>query len=124
MTAPAKVNLAAGFASFDECWSPLVAAEMGDVQIKLVKLQGAFHWHHHTNEDELFLIVAGRLRMAFRDRDVDLDPGELIVVPRGVEHRPEALTEPCHVMLVEPNSVLNTGNIENERTVRDLARLA
>lgn len=119
-----KVNLADAFASFSETWSPRVAGDVNDFQVKLVKLDGAFHWHRHETEDELFLVVAGRLRMGFRDRVVDLDPGEFIVVPHGVEHLPEALTDQCHVVLIEPSTTLNTGEVENERTVRDLQRLA
>jgi mannose-6-phosphate isomerase-like protein (cupin superfamily) len=119
-----KVNLAQAFSTFSDAWSPKVAGDINDAQVKLVKLRGPFHWHHHDHEDELFLVVQGRLRMGFRDRNVDLDPGEFIIVPRGVEHCPEALSEECHVMLLEPNTTLNTGNVENERTVRDLQRIA
>lgn len=118
-----KVNLAAAFATFSEHWSPKVAGDIGDFQIKLAKFKGAFHWHHHEHEDELFLVVAGRLRMGFRDRAVELGPGEFIIVPRGVEHLPEALTDECHVVLLEPNTTLNTGNVENERTVKVLGRI-
>ena len=118
-----KVNLAEAFARFSDAWSPKVAGDINGFQVKLVKLAGAFHWHHHALEDELFLVVEGRLRMAFRDRTVDLDPGEFIIVPHGVEHRPEALTDECHVVLLEPASTLNTGEVENERTVRDLERI-
>ena len=118
-----KVNLAEAFAQFSEHWSPKIAGDVGSFQIKLVKLGGAFHWHHHDHEDELFLVVAGRLRMGFRDRVVDLDPGEFIIVPHGVEHLPEALTDECHVVLLEPNTTLNTGTVENERTVRVLERI-
>ncbi len=119
-----KVNLAQAFATFSDHWSPKIAGDVGDFQVKLVKLQGPFHWHHHEREDELFLVVAGRLRMGFRDQaPLDLDPGEFIIVPHGVEHLPEALTEECHVLLLEPNTTLNTGTIENERTVRELDRL-
>ena len=119
-----KVNLREAFAGFSEPWSPRVAGDINAFQVKLVKLQGAFHWHHHEQEDELFLVVAGRLRMGFRDRSVDLDPGEFIIVPHGVEHRPEALSEECHVVLLEPASTLNTGNVVNERTVREPERIA
>ena len=118
-----KVNLAAAFSKFSDHWSPKVAGDLGDFQVKLAKFAGPFHWHHHAVEDELFLVVHGRLRMSFRDKVVDLDPGEFIIVPHGVEHRPEALTDECHVVLLEPNSTLNTGNVVNERTVRDLGRL-
>ncbi len=124
MTHPAKINLAQAFGAFSDHWSPKIAGDLNDAQIKLAKLSGAFHWHHHTEEDELFLVVSGRLRMGLRDGDVDLEPGEFIIVPHGVEHRPEALTEECHVVLIEPKTTLNTGNVVNERTVRDLDRLA
>src|SRR3546814_13147721 len=82
-----------------------------------------FHWHHHEHEDELFLVVSGRLPMGLRTGDIDLDAGEFIIVPKGIEHRPEALTDECSVILLEPKSALNTGNVTNERTVRDLERL-
>jgi len=118
-----KVNLAAAFASFSDAWSPKVAGDVNDFQVKLVKLRGAFHWHSHEVEDELFLVVAGRLRMHFRDRVVDLGPGELIIVPHGVEHLPEAIGDECHVLLLEPNTTLNTGDTINARTVRVLSRL-
>jgi mannose-6-phosphate isomerase-like protein (cupin superfamily) len=119
-----KVNLAQAFASFSDHWNPRIAGELGDFQVKLAKLKGRFYWHHHEREDELFLVIEGRLRMGFRDRTVDLGPGEFIIVPRGVEHLPEALTEECHVMLLEPSTTLNTGNVENERTRRELDRIA
>lgn len=118
-----KVNLAAAFGSFSDHWSPKVAGDINDFQIKLAKLKGLFHWHHHDQEDELFLVVAGRLRMHFRDRIVDLDPGELIIVPHGIEHCPEALTPECSVVLLERNTTLNTGNVENERTVKTPERI-
>ncbi len=119
-----EVNLAQAFATFSDHWSPKVAGDVGDFQVKLAKFKGSFHWHHHEREDELFLVVQGRLRMGFRDRPaVDLRPGEFIIVPHGVEHLPEALGDECHVLLLEPNTTLNTGNVENERTVRDLGRV-
>lgn len=119
-----KVNLASAFAGFSEVWSPKVAGDIGDFQIKLVKLSGMFDWHHHENEDELFLVIEGHLRMGLRDQaPVDLGPGEFIIVPRGVEHRPEALSEPCCVVLLEPATTLNTGNVETSRTVRQLDRI-
>ena len=118
-----KVNLAQAFGSFSDAWSPKVAGDVNDAQVKLVKLRGAFHWHHHEQEDELFLVVEGKLRIGFRDRNVDLRAGEFIIVLRGVEHRPEALSEECHVVLLEPRTTLNTGNVENERTVRHLDRI-
>lgn len=118
-----KVNLAAAFAAFDEAWAPRIAGDINSFQVKLVKLRGAFDWHHHEAEDELFLVVSGRLRMAFRDRQVDLDPGEFIIVPHGVEHCPQALTETCEVVLLEPATTVNTGEAETERTRRRLDRI-
>lgn len=118
-----KVNLAQAFSTFSDAWSPKIVGDINNFQIKLAKFEGAFHWHHHEHEDELFLVVAGRLRMGFRDRTVDLEAGELIIVPHGVEHRPEALTDECRVVLLEPNTTLNNGNIENVHTVRVLDRI-
>ena len=117
-----KVNLAEKLSLFDERWSPKIVAELNDTHVKIVKLDGEFVWHHHDDEDELFLVVAGRLRMQFRDGDVVLEPGELIVVPKGLEHRPVAEGE-THVVLVEPKTTLNTGNVRNERTVEQLEQL-
>src|SRR3546814_7434152 len=99
------------------------SGELNDSFVKLAKFSGQFHWHHHEHEDELFLVVSGRLPMGLRTCDIDLDAGEFIIVPKGIEHRPEALTDECSVILLEPKSALNTGNVTNERTVRDLERL-
>ena len=119
----AKKNLADGFATFREPWSPRVAGEINDMQIKLAKLEGAFVWHSHAAEDELFLVVSGRLRMEFRDQEAQvLEPGEFIIVPRGTEHRPVA-EEACEVVLLEPKTTLNTADVVNERTVRRLKRM-
>lgn len=114
-----KVNLAEKLALFDDHWHPRVVGDLNGQQVKLVKFQGEFVWHHHQQEDELFLVVKGQFQMQFRDRTVDLQEGEFIVVPRGVEHRPVAETE-VQVLLFEPASVLNTGNVENELTVAEL----
>lgn len=120
-----KVNLADAFAGFHDTWKPRVGGDINDFQIKLAKLEGEFHWHHHDDEDELFLVVAGRLRMKLReDRggDVVLEPGEYIIIPHGVEHCPVA--EPtCSVVLLERNTTLNTGNVTNARTVTALDRI-
>jgi len=107
-----KIDLTAALAAIEGSWSPRTVAQVNDVDIKLVKLEGDFVWHHHQHEDELFLVVRGRLTMHFRDRDVELAEGQLLVVPRGVEHRPEADGE-CHVLLVEPRSTLRLGNLES-----------
>lgn len=118
-----KVNLAEAFGSFHDHWNPRVAGDINDSQVKLVKLEGKFDWHHHAREDELFLVVAGRMKMALRDRDVIVEPGEFIIVPHGVEHCPEALDGECSVLLLEPNSTLNTGNVETGKTRKTLERL-
>lgn len=120
---PDKVNLATAFAKIPDAWNPRVAGDINDFQVKLVKLDGKFDWHHHDVEDELFLVVAGRMKMAFRDRDVIVEPGEFIIVPHGTEHCPEALDGECQVLLLEPNSTLNTGNVETEKTRKALERL-
>ncbi len=117
-----KVNLAEKFSLFDEPWSPKIVAELNDTYVKVVKLEGDFVWHHHDDEDELFWVVSGRLRMELRDGEVFLEPGELLVVPKGVEHRPVAEGE-THVVLIEPKTTLNTGNVRNERTVAELERI-
>jgi mannose-6-phosphate isomerase-like protein (cupin superfamily) len=117
-----KLNLAAKLAQFADYWNPRIVAELNGQQVKLVKLNGEFVWHHHEAEDELFLVVHGRLRMQFTDGEVALEPGEMIVVPRGVEHRPVADDE-VHVLLFEPASTLNTGNVRDERTRERLERL-
>jgi mannose-6-phosphate isomerase-like protein (cupin superfamily) len=113
------VNLAEKFRQIDEFWKPRIAGEVNDTCIKLVRLHGEFVWHHHEAEDELFLVVAGKLRIDFRDRTLELHPGEFIIVPRGVEHRPVA-DEPVDVLLVEPKTTLNTGNVVTDLTHRDL----
>jgi mannose-6-phosphate isomerase-like protein (cupin superfamily) len=116
------VNIEAKLARISECWRPHIAAELNGQQVKLVKFRGPFVWHHHDNEDELFLVVKGSIRMEFPDRTVAVGEGEFIVVPRGVEHRPVA-EEEAHVVLFEPTSTLNTGNVQNELTLRELQRL-
>jgi mannose-6-phosphate isomerase-like protein (cupin superfamily) len=117
-----KVSLREKLALFDERWSPKVVGDLNGQQVKLAKLEGEFVWHHHEAEDELFLVVEGRLTLELRDGAVELGPGEFAIVPAGVEHRPVAHGV-CSVMLFEPASTLNTGNLRNERTVADLERL-
>jgi mannose-6-phosphate isomerase-like protein (cupin superfamily) len=116
------IDLREKFAAFSDHWSPRIVAELNGQHVKLVKLIGEFVWHHHDAEDELFLVHRGRLLMEFRDGIVQLEPGEMIVVPRGVEHRPIA-PEEVEVILFEPAGTLNTGNLVNERTVAEPARL-
>ena len=134
-----KVNLVEKFSQIHEYWKPYIAGELNGQMVKLDKLKGEFLWHHHESEDELFLVVKGRFRIEFRDaagerpldshagqvratRTVWLNEGEFIIVPRGVEHRPVA-DEECWILLFEPASTLNTGNVANERTVRELERV-
>ena len=117
-----KVNLAEKLSLFGDHWSPKIVGELNGQRVKLVKLQGEFVWHHHEEEDELFLVVEGGFRMEFRDREVWLEEDEFIVVPRGVEHRPVA-DEEVSVLLFEPASTLNTGNVKDEMTVAELDRI-
>ncbi len=118
-----RVNLAEKFRQFDEHWTPKIVGELNDSYVKLVKVKGEFVWHHHELEDELFLVVKGRLLLKFRDRDVWVGEGEFVIVPRGVEHRPVA-SEEAHILLLEPKSTLNTGNVRNERTISELDRIS
>ena len=124
---PEKVNMAQKFASFSDLWNPKIAGEINDCYVKMVKLRGEFVWHHHDNEDELFLVTKGLLRMKLRDaagaeREVRIGEGEFLIVPRGTEHLPIGDDE-VHVVLLEPKSTLNTGNVVNERTVAKLGRI-
>jgi len=117
-----KVNIAQKFSQVHEYWKPHIAAELNGQQLKLSKLKGEFVFHHHDHEDELFLVVKGRFRMEFLDHQVWVEEGEFIVVPRGVEHKPAA-DEECWLVLFEPAGTLNTGNVVNERTHRELERV-
>lgn len=117
-----RVNLAEQLSRFSEHWSPRIVGELNGQHVKLVKLRGEFVWHHHELEDELFLVLRGRLTMHYRDRVEEIGEGEFVIVPCGVEHRPCA-EEETHVLLFEPASTLNTGNLRNERTVVQPERL-
>lgn len=117
-----KVNLAHKFSLFQEQWKPKIVGELNDSHIKLVKVKGEFVWHHHVEEDELFLVVKGRLVIRLRDGELALGEGEFVIIPRGVEHQPFAAEE-AHILLMEPKSTLNTGNIRSERTVAKLDRI-
>lgn len=122
-----KVNLAQKFSQISELWKPYVVADLNGQQVKLDKIQGEFIFHHHEHEDELFLVVKGRFRMYYRDKDLrehyeEIEEGEFVVVPRGVEHKPVAQEE-CWFLLFEPASTLNTGNVVNDRTHRELERV-
>ncbi|HKS10714.1 MAG TPA: cupin domain-containing protein [Pyrinomonadaceae bacterium] len=121
-----KINLRDKLSQIDDRWNPRIAAELNNQYVKLVKFQGPFTWHHHENEDELFVVVKGRFRMEYREAETEqsvwIEAGEMIVVPRGVEHRPVA-DEECEVLLFEPVSTLNTGNTENELTRKELSHI-
>ena len=116
------VNLREKFAKFNDHCNPRVIRELNDCHVKTVKLKGEFVWHHHDNEGEMFLVVKCTLRMKFRDREAIVNEGEFIIVPRGVEHMPVA-DEAVHILLLEPKTTLNTGNVVNERTVSQLERI-
>ncbi len=110
------INLTKKFKLFQEPWHPKIVGELNDSYVKLAKLKGEFVWHHHDNEDELFLVVKGTLVIKLRDRDLTIREGEFVIIPKGMEHLPVA-EEEVHVLLLEPKSTLNTGNVQNERTV-------
>jgi mannose-6-phosphate isomerase-like protein (cupin superfamily) len=121
-TMPEKINLAEKFSRIKEYWKPYIAGELNGQLVKLDKLKGEFVWHHHENEDEMFLVVKGRFRIEFRDKTVWMEEGEFIVVPRGVEHKPVA-DEEAWILLFEPASTLNTGNVKNQFTLRELEKV-
>lgn len=114
-----KINLADQFSKIQNYWDPHVAGDLNGQQVRLVKFKGPFAWHHHEHEDELFYVVKGSFDMEFRDKTITLNEGEFLIVPRGTEHRPNAAEE-VEVMLFEPASTLNTGNVVNEKTRRNL----
>ncbi len=117
-----KVTLSRKFEMIRKYWEPRIAGEINDTWVKLAKFKDEFVWHHHADEDEMFLVVKGHLRIELRDGVVELDPGEFVIVPRGVEHRPVA-DEEVHCVLIEPKSVVNTGNVRNQRTLENLERI-
>lgn len=117
-----KVNLSEKLAHFSEHWRPRIVGELNGQQVKLAKLKGEFAWHHHEHEDELFLVLRGVLLLRLPGREVVINEGEFFIVPRGVEHQPVAEDEEVHVLLFEPASTLNTGNLRNERTIVHLER--
>jgi len=117
-----KVNTRAKFNLFSEYWSPKIVGEVNESAIKLVKFKGEFLWHAHETEDEMFYVLQGKLVILFRDKEITLDEGEFLIIPHGVEHMPVA-EEEVHVMLIEPKTTLNTGNVESARTLRNLDRI-
>ena len=116
------VNIREKFSQFSDHWNPHIIGELNGQQVKAAKLKGEFFFHHHEHEDEMFLITKGKLKMEFRDKVVEINEGEFIIVPRGVEHKPIA-DEEVELLLFEPASTLNTGNIENERTLKELKKI-
>jgi len=114
-----QVDLGEKFSLFDDFWKPKIVGELNGQYVKLAKLKGEFVWHQHEHEDELFMVIKGALTIRLREQDIDLAEGQFFIIPRGVEHLPVA-EEECHVLLFEPKSVLNTGNVKNEKTVEDL----
>jgi mannose-6-phosphate isomerase-like protein (cupin superfamily) len=119
---PPAVNLAQKLSPFNDLWNPKIVGELNNSRVKVVKVKGEFVWHHHENEDEMFLVVKGRLCIQLRDGDLWLSPGEFTVIPKGVEHRPVAKEE-VHVVLREPKSTMNTGNVRDERTHDHLEKI-
>jgi mannose-6-phosphate isomerase-like protein (cupin superfamily) len=121
-----KVSVSEKLSLFTDHFSPRIIGELNDAHVKVVKLQGEFLWHHHDHEDELFYVVKGELRMQVREdgaeKDFTIHPGEFIIIPRGIEHLPSAQQE-THILLLEPKTTLNTGNVVNERTVAELKKL-
>jgi len=117
-----KINIAQKLALFTDYWNPRIAGELNGQHIKLVKFKGEFVWHKHENEDEMFLVIKGEFTMELRDKTIELKEGEMIIIPKGTEHRPVAKDE-VHIMLFEPVSTLNTGNVQNELTKDSLETL-
>ena len=117
-----KVNITEKLSLISDYWVPRIAGELNGQYVKLVKFKGAYDWHHHENEDEMFLALKGRFRVELRDGAIELDEGEFLIVPRGVDHRPVA-DEECSVLLFEPASTLNTGNVRTDKTLENLERI-
>lgn len=111
------VNIKDKLAKFKNHWSPKIVGELNDDKVQVVKLKGEFVWHHHDNEDELFLVIKGKLIIHFRDRDVEVNSGEFVIIPHPIEHKPEA-PEEVEIILIEPKETLNTGNVETDKTVK------
>ena len=117
-----KVNLAQKFALFSEQWSPKLVGELNGQQCKIAKIEGEFVWHHHKGQDELFMVMKGKLIIKLKDQDIELTEGQFFIIPKGVEHLPVA-EEECHVMLFEPKSVINTGDTKSDKTIEKLDKI-
>ena len=117
-----KINIAEKLATFNDYFNPRIAGELNGQQVKLVKFQGEFVWHHHDNEDELFYVVKGSFEMHLRDKIITINEGEFLIVPKKIEHKPVAINE-VEIMLFEPAATLNTGNVENELTRKELNKI-
>ena len=117
-----KVNIAQKFTLFNDYWVPYIVGDLNESYVKVDKLKGQFVWHKHDTEDELFLVTKGKLVIKLRDKDISLHPGEFVIIPKGVEHMPVADQE-AHVVLIEPKTTLNTGNVRDEKTVSELKRI-
>ena len=122
MAKPKKINLSDKFGKFTDLWSPKVIGELHGVALKVVKVKGEFNWHHHEVEDELFWVIKGQLIIHFRNGDVVLNPGELLIIPHKIEHKPEANKE-TEIVLIEPKETLNTGNVKTDKTVEKLEEI-
>ena len=117
-----KVNISEKLSLHDDHWVPRIVGELNGQYVKVVKFKGAYDWHHHENEDELFLVIKGRFTLELRDGSVEVEEGEFVIVPCGIDHRPVA-DEECHIMLFEPVTTLNTGNVRTGRTLEELGRI-
>lgn len=117
-----KINIQDKLSCFSDCWKPKIVGELNGQYVKLAKLKGEFIWHKHDNEDELFLVIDGILKIEFRDKTIELKKGEFLIVPKGIEHKPIADKE-VSIMLFEPVTTLNTGNISNEMTIKNLEKI-
>jgi len=117
-----KINIGQKFSSFSEYWKPYIIGDLNGQYVKVVKFRGTYDWHHHENEDEMFLVVKGRFNLELRDSTVEVGEGEFVIVPCGVDHRPVA-DEECHALLFEPVSTLNTGNVRTDKTLEELGRI-
>ncbi len=117
-----KVNLFEKFSLFDSYWDPKIVGELNNQYVKLAKLKGEFVWHHHKNEDELFMVIKGHLTIKLQDGDIELNEGEFYIIPKGVEHMPRAENE-VHVLMFEPKNTVNTGSADSEKTINNLEKI-